>query len=224
MSTRVVSDPAVQPLLGGRAIGEALRRLCGMTKYEFLSALPDDAHYDVRLMRSSWDQDVEMMDRGVDSRVIYPARAARTPEMMEYLTQFAARGAKVRVIGAVPNRMIVSDRVRAVVPEALDPDVTAAPSGALLINGKVLVRALYNDFLALWRASLPVGFSTGGLDVEMVRITLTALLDGMTDEAAARKNGWSLRTYRRRIAAVLELLGTTSRFEAGVLAREQGWI
>jgi len=224
VSTRVVvTDPAVQPLRDGRAIGAAIGRLSEMTKYELLSALPDDAHYDVQVMRSSWDQDVALMDRGIDMRVVYPAGAVRTPEMMEYLAQFAARGAKVRIIGKVPNRMMVSDRVRAIIPEAPDPE--EIPSGrALLVNGKVLVRALYNEFLSLWRASLPVGFSTGGLDVELVRNTLKALMAGLTDEAAARKYGWSLRTYRRRIAAVMDLLGTTSRFEAGALAREQGWI
>jgi hypothetical protein len=201
------------------AIGEALQWIQRNTKYEALSALPD-GDYDVRALRSSWDADVADLDRGVDTRTIYPARAARRPEVMEYLAQYAARGAKVRVLGTVPNRMVISDRLRAIVPESPD-----TPTGrALLISGKVLVRALYSEFLGLWRASLPVGFSSGGLDVELVRETLLVLADGLTDEAAARKNGWSVRTYRRRIAAVLELLGTTSRFEAGALAREQGWI
>lgn len=223
MPTRVVTDPAVQPLGDRGAIGAAIARLFALTKYETLSALPDDAHYDVHTMRSSWTEDVALLDRGVDCRVIYPARAAHTPEMMEYLAQYAARGAKVRVIGTVPNRLLVSDRVRAIVPDASGTGENIS-TRALLINGKVLVRALYNEFLGLWRASLPVGFSTGGLDVQLVRETLIALSAGMTDEAAARRNGWSLRTYRRRIAAVMELLGTTSRFEAGAIAREQGWI
>lgn len=211
--------PMVRTLDTPRAIGEALNHLQQTTKYEVLSALPD-ARYDVKLLRASWDVDVSIMNRGVDLRTIYPARAARRPEVLEYLAQFAARGAKVRVLGTVPNRIIVSDRVRAIVPEAPD-----APTGrALLVTGKVLVRALYSEFLGLWRASLPVGFSSGGLDVELVRETLQVLAEGLTDETAARKKGWSVRTYRRRIAAVLELLGTTSRFEAGALAREQGWI
>lgn len=217
------AGPSVKPLEDLRAIGAAIDRMDSMTKFEWLSALPDNGRYDVRLMRTSWEMDIGMLDRGVDLRVIYPARAARSPEMMEYLTQFAARGAKVRVIGTVPNRMVVSDRVRAIVPEM--PEANESPSGrALLVGGKVLVRALYNEFLGLWRASLPVGFSTGGLDVELIKETLVALADGLTDDAAARKYGWSLRTYRRRIAAVMELLGTTSRFEAGALATEQGWI
>lgn len=213
------SASAVEPLNDRRAVSQALQRLMARTRYEFLSVLPD-GQYDVAQLRSSWDPDVEMLNRGIDLRVIYPAQAARRPEIMEYISQFAARGAKVRVLGSVPNRLVVSDRVNAVVPESPE-----APTGrALLVTGKVLVRALYTEFLGLWRASLPVGFSTGGLDVEMVRDTLLALSKGQTDEAAARQNGWSLRTYRRRVAAVMDLLGTTSRFEAGSLAREQGWI
>lgn len=213
------SATGVEPLNDLTAIRHAMAEVSALTKYETLSALPD-GNYDVSLLRASWDLDVAPLDRGIDTRWIYPAQAARRPEIMEYLSQFVARGARVRVLGSVPNRLVVSDRVRAIVPETPD-----APTGrALLITGKVLVRALFTEFLGLWRASLPVGFSTGGLDVEMVRETLVALSKGQTDEAAARHNGWSLRTYRRRVAAVMELLGTTSRFEAGSLAREQGWI
>lgn len=219
MATAGLTTPAVQLLDEPEAIYAALSKLANNTKYEMLSAL-SDANVSASAMRSSWDRDIEMLDRGVDGRIIYPAQAARRPDVMEYLTQFAARGAKVRVLGTIPNRMIIADRVRAIVPET--PEHPTGP--ALLVSGKVLVRALYTEFLEMWRSSLPVGFSTGGLDVDMVRTTLQALSDGLTDDAAARKNGWSVRTYRRRIAGVMELLGTASRFEAGALAREQGWI
>lgn len=219
MSVNALGAAAVQPLEGHSEVTRSLDALMAGTHYEFLSALPEGS-YDVEMLRSSWDYDVAMMARGVELRVIYPANIARRPEIMEYLTQFAARGARVRVLGSVPHRLVIADRQRAIVPETPE-----TPTGrALLVSGKVLVRALYNDFLGLWRASTPVGFSTGGLDVDLIRSTLRALSEGLTDEAAARKYRWSLRTYRRRIAAVMDLLGTTSRFEAGILAREQGWI
>lgn len=219
MAAPGMMSPAVRVLDGPQETRKVLASMLHSTKYEALSVLPD-APLDVRMLRSSWDIDVELLDRGIDVRVIYPAQAARTPDVMEYLSQFAARGARVRVLGHVPNRMVISDRARAVALET--PDL---PNGrVLLVSGKVLVRALYTEFIGLWRASLPVGFSSGGLDVDLVRGTLHALSSGLTDEAVAKKNGWSLRTYRRRIAAVMELLGTTSRFEAGALAREQGWI
>lgn len=219
MATAALTTPTVQLLDDPKAIFAAVLNLANNTKYELLSAL-SDANISVSDLRASWDLDIESLDRGVDGRIVYPAQAARRPDVMEYLTQFAARGAKVRVLGTIPNRMIIADRVRAIVPETPEH-----PTGrVLLITGRVLVRALYTEFLGMWRASLPVGFSTGGLDVEMVRHTLAALSEGLTDDAAARKNGWSVRTYRRRIAGVMDLLGTTSRFEAGALAREQGWI
>lgn len=219
MTAAVSATPSVVPL-EGQAARDALMRLVDETKYEILSALPDDARYDIAVMRSSWDNDVALLDRGIDARSVYPAQAVRDPQILEYLSQLAARGGKVRVTGTVPNRLVVADRSRAFVP-----DTSEGPGKRyLLISGKPLVRALYGQFIDLWRSSLPVGFSTGGLDVDLVRDTLKALSQGLTDEAAARKNGWSLRTYRRRIAAVLDILGTSSRFEAGALAREQGWI
>lgn len=41
-----------------------------------------------------------------------------------------------------------------------------------------------------------------------------------TDEAASRRLGVSLRTYRRRVAALMAALGARSRFQAGLRARE----
>lgn len=213
------ASPAVTPLRGQELV-DALGAMLRDTRYEILSALPDDIPFDVSRLRASWDADMEVLDRGVETRWIYPAKAARDPEILEYLTQFAARGARVRVLASVPNRVLVSDRLRAVVP---DTGEGPGPK-ALLVTGRPLVRAIYAQFVELWRASMPVGFSTGGLDVDLVRDTLRALQSGLTDEAAARQFGWSVRTYRRRIAAVLSLLGTSSRFEAGALAKAQGWI
>ncbi|GAA3430833.1 helix-turn-helix transcriptional regulator [Kutzneria kofuensis] len=45
---------------------------------------------------------------------------------------------------------------------------------------------------------------------------------GLTDEASARKLGLSLRTYRRRVAELMELLEADSRFQAGLRARDLG--
>ncbi len=43
---------------------------------------------------------------------------------------------------------------------------------------------------------------------------------GHTDEAASRQLGVSLRTYRRRVAELMAMLDATSRFQAGIRARE----
>lgn len=51
---------------------------------------------------------------------------------------------------------------------------------------------------------------------------LRALGSGATDEAAARDLGMSVRTYRRRVAELLDVLEAGSRFQAGVRAGELG--
>jgi hypothetical protein len=55
----------------------------------------------------------------------------------------------------------------------------------------------------------------------------TAVLEslwGLTDEAAARSLGMSVRTYRRHVASLLQAIDCESRFQAGVKAAHLGLI
>jgi DNA-binding NarL/FixJ family response regulator len=56
------------------------------------------------------------------------------------------------------------------------------------------------------------------------RTLLTLLAGGMTDEAAAKRLGVSLRTVRRQTASLMERLNASSRFEAGLKAAQRGWL
>ncbi|MGW5127634.1 response regulator transcription factor [Streptomyces sp. NPDC004069] len=58
--------------------------------------------------------------------------------------------------------------------------------------------------------------------VELVQQILHYLHTGATDEAASRELSISVRTYRRHIATIMELLDARSRFQAGVRAAELG--
>ena len=67
------------------------------------------------------------------------------------------------------------------------------------------------------------------LDVERPAPTcggllLAQLADGAKDEQIARKLDVSLRTVRRRIAALMTDLGVDTRFQAGVEAARRGWL
>jgi DNA-binding NarL/FixJ family response regulator len=53
---------------------------------------------------------------------------------------------------------------------------------------------------------------------------VVGLTMGLTDEVLAARLGVSLRTCRRHVANVFELLGAESRFQAGVLATARGWV
>ncbi|OIJ87887.1 hypothetical protein BIV24_23915 [Streptomyces colonosanans] len=74
----------------------------------------------------------------------------------------------------------------------------------------------------------PVADGQRGVDRDRHRLAveswtvLRALGSGATDETAARELGMSLRTCRRRVAEPLDVLGASSRFQAGVRAGELG--
>lgn len=191
---------------------DAQREVCSM-----LPAGP----YSIPVMRSSWDGDIALLRRGVTLCALYQAESTRTPEMLHYLSEFAAAGARVRVTRRVTHRAIVADRSTAVI--AVEPDTLRLPY--LLVREPALVRNIRAEFAALWRSAHSVGLgSEDTLAEATVREVLEILRSGVTDDVAARKLGVSTRTIRRRVAAVMDLLGASSRFEAGVRAAESGWL
>jgi DNA-binding NarL/FixJ family response regulator len=52
---------------------------------------------------------------------------------------------------------------------------------------------------------------------------LEQLLLGVPDATASRRLNMSPRTFSRRVAELLELLGVATRFQGGVLAAQLGW-
>jgi DNA-binding NarL/FixJ family response regulator len=56
------------------------------------------------------------------------------------------------------------------------------------------------------------------------RRVMRLLADGLTDENAAEKLGWSRRTLDRRLRSSMEKLGAQSRLQAGVLLVRSGWL
>jgi DNA-binding NarL/FixJ family response regulator len=131
-------------------------------------------------------------------------------------------GAQVRISSApLPHETIIIDR-RVVIlagqhsPLGREYTVTTSP---------VLVDGVYALFTAAWQAATDLGSYLRGDVPELApeaREILRALGAGLTDEAAARRLGTSLRTYRRRVAELMAALEAESRFQAGVRAGELG--
>jgi DNA-binding NarL/FixJ family response regulator len=88
-----------------------------------------------------------------------------------------------------------------------------------------LVDGVYALFTAAWEAATDLGSYLSG-DVHDLapeaRAIVRVLAAGLTDEAAARQLGTSLRTYRRRVAQLMVALEAGSRFQAGLRAGERG--
>lgn len=56
------------------------------------------------------------------------------------------------------------------------------------------------------------------------RQLLALLAAGLKDEAIALELGVTLRTNRQRLVSLYEQIGVHNRFQAGVAAKERGWL
>ena len=130
-------------------------------------------------------------------------------------------GSELRVSrGPVRGALLVDGEVALVrrAPGTADP-------AASLIRSPVLVTALEALFVGAWAHAAAVARPArpaAGVPPDLARRILGQLCAGTTDIQAARRLGISLRTYRRRVASLMEDLGAESRFQAGALAVEAG--
>lgn len=155
-------------------------------------------------------------------RKLYSPAALADESSRGHLSELVDSGAQVRIAAtALPHETIVIDRRFAILagvstPGGREYTVTTAPT---LVGG---VHALFE---AAWETATDLRAFLRGeqphLDAES-RTVLRALGSGATDETAARELGMSLRTYRRRVAELLDALDAGSRFQAGMRAGELG--
>jgi DNA-binding NarL/FixJ family response regulator len=155
-------------------------------------------------------------------RKLYSPAVLADERSREHVSGLVAGGARVRIAAtALPHETIIIDRRFAILaglpaPEGREYTLTTAFS---------LVGGIYALFEAAWETATDLTAFLHGdqpqLDAES-RTVLRALGSGATDETAARELGMSLRTYRRRVAELLNALGAGSRFQAGMRAGELG--
>ncbi|PUA79765.1 DNA-binding response regulator [Nocardioides currus] len=161
----------------------------------------------------------EQMAAGRRSRAIYPVRALN--EAPEALRSRARVGEQIRVISELPTRMFILGDAHAVLPEPIG----YADEPRVHIRQRSVVAALTLWFEALWAVATPVPeLDSGQARPDLRRFLLEQLVAGSPDEAIARKLGISLRTVRRRIAALMVELGVDTRFQAGAEAVRRGWL
>ncbi|WP_196942931.1 LuxR C-terminal-related transcriptional regulator [Streptomyces sclerotialus] len=164
----------------------------------------------------------KLLERGVIVRSMHLHPMTRLAQTTAHLEDLRAAGAQVRLATALPFRLVVVDRVQALVP-ALHMDV---PDTMMVVRGEELTSLLTKVFTMFWATATPLGsFGPGGGGTELTpqhRATLRLLAAGRKDEAVARELGISLRTLRRLTADLMARLGAKSRFQAGVEAVLQG--
>ncbi|GAB2956911.1 helix-turn-helix domain-containing protein [Streptomyces pseudoechinosporeus] len=164
--------------------------------------------------------------RGVRFRSIYLDSATNDRVTKAHAQWMAERNSEVRTSPTLPMRLLIVDTTAAVVAGL--PGQTG-PS-ALLFSSRPVVLAMRALFEAYWEHATPFhqALSRGddpdsGLTPQERKL-LQLLATGLTDEAVARALGIGVRTERRIMAELMERLGASSRFEAGVQATRRQWI
>ncbi|PYC79955.1 transcriptional regulator [Streptomyces tateyamensis] len=223
------TDPArsVEVLTGGEAISQrieylqdtSLQQVRGFDCPPYVQDVQDAASYLTRLRRK--------LKEGVRFRTVYDREAVAWPGRLENeILVGAADGEESRVRTTLPMKMIMSDDRMAVIPISAGDSVLDA---AYVIHPSALLQALDGLFEAEWDRAVPLqaalGAEPGLREPEADQRKLLGLLAaGLTDESIARSLGWSARTTQRRLQALMRELGATTRFQAGMAARERGWL
>ncbi len=164
--------------------------------------------------------------RGLSVRTVGVRKALDHPPTVAYLRELESHGARVRLVTHTTAQIQMYDRRTAVVP--VDPEDTTR--GALFAQESGLVSNILALFESIWAESEDLGSMLGewraeeDAPSELERMVLRAMCSGGKDEAGARDLGVSVRTYRRYIADLMQLLGAGNRPQAALLARERGWI
>jgi DNA-binding CsgD family transcriptional regulator len=160
----------------------------------------------------------EQSVRGLTLRKIYLPSVLFDPALADHLRQIAAAGARIRITEREINETILLDRRIAIVAG----DHVGGVRGYTVISNPDLVQGIQSLFDAAWHAATDLESYQARFTELGAREILEQLASGCKDETAARVLGVSLRTYRRRVAELMELLGASSRFQAGARAREAG--
>ncbi|RII17614.1 Sugar-specific transcriptional regulator TrmB [Streptomyces sp. YIM 130001] len=166
--------------------------------------------------------------RGVRYRVVVEREVLALPAGFTEMTAALGRNEELRMVDAVPTKLVIADRSLAMVP------LTSRKSdpAALVVHASGLLESLSGLFEAVWRDALPlrIGEDGGlredaeagpdGTDLEI----LSLLLAGLTDASVAKQLDLGLRTVQRRVKRLMELTDVTTRLQLGWHAYERGWV
>ena len=165
-------------------------------------------------------------ERSVMTFAVYDEGALRSPGTLDHIRQMMGLGEHTRVVSRLPLKLALFDRRVALVPVSHSDSESTVDAG-LLVHKSALLDALIALFDIYWQRGADVRLDDdeatpkrSAADEDSV---LTLLAAGLKDETIARQLGVSTHTVRRRIAALLDRLGVTTRFQAGHALGRQGW-
>ncbi|TMR12080.1 GntR family transcriptional regulator [Nonomuraea zeae] len=227
-SGRMAAAPAgvVEVLAGEEAVKRVITESQRTASVELLGfdrppyvGRPDDSH---DTNESELEGTRRLLARGVDIRVVYCPESLDRPGRLETLIRLAEEGERSRFVAHLPFKLRIVDRKL-----GLFPLVDGIYDNIALLHPSRLLDALVELFDVYWERGRPLaGLPQAAKERpdEDDVLVLRLLNAGLKDEAIGRHLGVSARTATRKIAAVVERLGVTTRFQAGAEAAARGWL
>jgi len=165
-----------------------------------------------------------LLDRGIEVQSVYERAVLLVPGRFDTLRRLAGFGEQARTLPTLPMHLVIYDRAHAMV--RLDEDDVT--SSALFVHHCGLLSGLLCLFELLWDRSVPVppepDLPVEERSQETDDVLLSLLAAGFKDESIARHLHISPSTVTRRMARLMELTGTSTRFQLGMQAVRRGWI
>jgi sugar-specific transcriptional regulator TrmB len=191
----------------------------GIVKLPYVMDGPEDANA---------DRENRRLNEGVEYRAIYDQKAVQQPGKIEDIRSSVEHGEQARIAADAALKVWIIDDAAALIP-SLHP--AYGIDAAFVVYPCAMLDALIALFELEWQRAIPfrryvrsaAAAPDDGLD-EFGGLLLRLLAAGLTDAAIARSLRMSLRTTQRRIHDLMNRLGATTRFQAGMAARERGLI
>lgn len=213
-----VASYTMQHLTEPAKITEALFDTAAVAVNEIMSTHPGPVPTDERLAEEL-EHTRYARRRGVVVRSLYGECYFKAPNGAKHLRSLADIGVRIRLMGSVPLRLIVSDSLAMFsVPEG---------DGLVVLRPALITSAARRVLEHWWVSATPLGDLVHRLPeapTPQEQAILRLMSAGFRDESIAREIGVSIRTLRRTLAALMEKLGAENRFQAGIQAVSRGWL
>lgn len=155
------------------------------------------------------------LSEGMEMRVIYPLTLLDSASGRRWVSVWAEAGEQQRFVPEPPSEFLIAGESAVMAcSEWNQPE-----SDYVVIRDPMIVRAFIALHDAVYASGVPLQSSEIGSDDDRL-IDLMAI--GLKDEAIARTIGTSLRTVRRRIAALMDEEGVDTRFQLGAALQARG--
>jgi len=202
----------VELITGRAAVGQILMQLMQTVQSEIVGFQRAPMLY-IRAVQSE-------MPKGVVIRSISDAGYLALPGAVESLRSDIEKGEQARIFPDLPVKMMVVDRRIGLIPLG-----TGSDNGTiLLVRSSSLLDALYALFNLVWERSTPIVFTRSGrlkaakgqpVLSDALEQMIPLLAAGLNDKTIAHETGISATTLNRRIAELMKVFDTRTRFQLG---------